>query len=73
MSFMQAGQFIGSRADFVPEPICKKLSLLCDKVRDRLKTTPLLLSCGVEEGGLISFHQVEPTDMHAAVAIPIMK
>ena len=29
----QAGQFIGSRADFVPEPMCRKLSLLCDKVR----------------------------------------
>lgn len=28
----QAGQFIGSRGDFVPEPICRKLSLLCDKV-----------------------------------------
>ena len=28
----QAGQFIGSRADFVPEPICRKLALLCDKV-----------------------------------------
>ncbi len=29
---MQIGQFIGTRADFVPEPICKKLSLLQDKV-----------------------------------------
>ncbi|KXZ54564.1 hypothetical protein GPECTOR_4g629 [Gonium pectorale] len=27
-----AGQFIGSRSDFVPEQICRKLSLLCDKV-----------------------------------------
>ena len=31
-SLPQAGQFIGSRADFVPEPICRKLALLCDKV-----------------------------------------
>ena len=29
---MQIGQFIGTRADFVPEPICKKLALLQDKV-----------------------------------------
>ena len=29
----QVGQFIGTRADFIPEPICKKLSLLQDKVR----------------------------------------
>ncbi|GFR52787.1 hypothetical protein Agub_g15404, partial [Astrephomene gubernaculifera] len=30
--YLKAGQFIGSRADFVPEQICRKLSLLCDKV-----------------------------------------
>ncbi len=29
--YMKAGQFIGSRADFVPEPMCRKLMLLCDK------------------------------------------
>jgi len=30
--YLKAGQFIGSRGDFVPEPICRKLTLLCDKV-----------------------------------------
>ncbi|GLC33499.1 hypothetical protein PLESTB_000081700 [Pleodorina starrii] len=30
--YLKAGQFIGSRSDFVPEQICRKLSLLCDKV-----------------------------------------
>ena len=30
--YLKSGQFIGSRGDFVPEPICRKLSLLCDKV-----------------------------------------
>jgi hypothetical protein len=30
--FMQAGQFIGARADFVPEQICEKLCLLQDRV-----------------------------------------
>ena len=30
---MQAGQFIGSRGDFVPEGMCKQLCLLMDKVR----------------------------------------
>jgi hypothetical protein len=29
---LQAGQFIGARADFVPEQICAKLCLLQDKV-----------------------------------------
>jgi predicted unusual protein kinase regulating ubiquinone biosynthesis (AarF/ABC1/UbiB family) len=29
---VQAGQFIGARADFVPEQICAKLCLLQDKV-----------------------------------------
>ena len=29
---VQAGQFIGSRSDFVPEQICRHLALLCDKV-----------------------------------------
>lgn len=38
---LQIGQFIGTRADFVPEPICKKLSLLQDKV-------PALLHMGTE-------------------------
>lgn len=28
----QAGQFIGSRSDFVPEQICRHLALLCDRV-----------------------------------------
>ncbi|GIL83202.1 hypothetical protein Vretifemale_12058 [Volvox reticuliferus] len=30
--YLKAGQFIGSRSDFVPEQICRKLALLCDKV-----------------------------------------
>eukprot|EP00798_Chlamydomonas_sp_ICE-L_P027625 gene27625-7262_t len=30
--YLKAGQFIGSRGDFVPEQVCRKLSLLCDKV-----------------------------------------
>ncbi|KAG2426342.1 hypothetical protein HXX76_013099 [Chlamydomonas incerta] len=30
--YLKAGQFIGSRSDFVPEQICRKLTLLCDKV-----------------------------------------
>ncbi|GIL52830.1 hypothetical protein Vafri_8592 [Volvox africanus] len=29
--YLKAGQFIGSRSDFVPEQICRKLALLCDK------------------------------------------
>jgi hypothetical protein len=29
---LQAGQFIGARADFVPDQICRKLCLLQDKV-----------------------------------------
>lgn len=29
---LQAGQFIGARADFVPEQICRKLCLLQDQV-----------------------------------------
>ncbi len=29
----QTGQFIGARGDFVPEQICRKLSLLHDQVR----------------------------------------
>lgn len=33
---LQVGQFIGTRADFIPEPICKMLSLLQDKVRPTL-------------------------------------
>ncbi|KAL6745164.1 hypothetical protein V8C86DRAFT_3151556, partial [Haematococcus lacustris] len=30
--YLKAGQFIGSRADFIPEPICRQLTQLCDKV-----------------------------------------
>ncbi|GLI59949.1 hypothetical protein VaNZ11_002002 [Volvox africanus] len=30
--YLKTGQFIGSRSDFVPEQICRKLALLCDKV-----------------------------------------
>lgn len=30
--YLKAGQFIGARGDFVPEPICRKLSLLHDRV-----------------------------------------
>ncbi len=37
---MQIGQFIGTRADFVPEPICKKLSLLQDKVSSLCSISP---------------------------------
>lgn len=29
---MQLGQFFAARAEFVPEPICRKLSLLHDRV-----------------------------------------
>lgn len=29
----QVGQFLGARADFIPEPICRQLSLLQDQVR----------------------------------------
>lgn len=29
---LQTGQFIGARGDFVPEQICRKLSLLHDQV-----------------------------------------
>lgn len=32
---LQAGQFIGSRGDFVPEQMCRQLTLLCDRVRAR--------------------------------------
>ncbi len=28
----QVGQFIGTRADFIPKPICKRLALLQDQV-----------------------------------------
>ena len=31
-SATQVGQFIGTRPDFIPMPICKKLTLLQDKV-----------------------------------------
>jgi len=30
---LQIGQFFAARAEFVPEPICKKLSLLHDQVQ----------------------------------------
>lgn len=30
--YIQAGQFIGARADFVPDQICRKLCLLQDQV-----------------------------------------
>ncbi|KAF5841271.1 ABC1/COQ8 ser/thr kinase [Dunaliella salina] len=30
--YLKAGQFIGSRSDFVPEQICRHLALLCDRV-----------------------------------------
>lgn len=36
----QAGQFVGSRSDFVPEQICRRLTLLCDKVRARACVLP---------------------------------
>jgi predicted unusual protein kinase regulating ubiquinone biosynthesis (AarF/ABC1/UbiB family) len=29
---MQLGQFFAARAEFVPEPICRQLSLLHDQV-----------------------------------------
>jgi predicted unusual protein kinase regulating ubiquinone biosynthesis (AarF/ABC1/UbiB family) len=29
---LQAGQFIGARADFIPEQICERLCLLQDRV-----------------------------------------
>lgn len=39
---MQVGQFIGTRADFIPMPICEKLALLQDKVHfiDSLSRPP---------------------------------
>ncbi|KAK9798604.1 hypothetical protein WJX73_007340 [Symbiochloris irregularis] len=30
--YIKVGQFMGARSDFIPEPICRKLSLLQDKV-----------------------------------------
>jgi predicted unusual protein kinase regulating ubiquinone biosynthesis (AarF/ABC1/UbiB family) len=30
--YLKAGQFIGARGDFVPEPICRRLALLQDRV-----------------------------------------
>lgn len=39
--YLKAGQFIGSRGDFVPEQICRKLALLCDQVRTRPPCSPL--------------------------------
>jgi predicted unusual protein kinase regulating ubiquinone biosynthesis (AarF/ABC1/UbiB family)/LysM repeat protein len=30
--YLKAGQFIGARGDFVPEPVCRRLALLQDKV-----------------------------------------
>ena len=35
---VQIGQFIGARSDFIPEPICKRLVLLQDKVRPACDT-----------------------------------
>jgi hypothetical protein len=32
LRLLQAGQFIGARADFVPDQICRKLCLLQDQV-----------------------------------------
>lgn len=32
LGVLQVGQFMGTRADFIPKPVCKKLSLLQDKV-----------------------------------------
>ena len=32
VALAQAGQFIGARGDFVPEAVCRKLSLLHDRV-----------------------------------------
>jgi len=32
LTCLQIGQFFAARAEFVPEPICKKLSLLHDQV-----------------------------------------
>lgn len=48
---LQAGQFIGARADFVPEEICNKLCLLQDQVppmtpeKARKVSAQQLLSC----------------------------
>ena len=50
---MQIGQFIGTRADFVPEPICKKLSLLQDKVPcllTRVQPTSVLCRPEISKG-----------------------
>jgi predicted unusual protein kinase regulating ubiquinone biosynthesis (AarF/ABC1/UbiB family) len=30
--YLKAGQFLGSRNDFVPDAICKRLVALCDQV-----------------------------------------
>lgn len=30
--YLKVGQFLGARVDFIPEPICRRLSLLQDKV-----------------------------------------
>ena len=32
---LQVGQFLGARADFIPEPICRRLSVLQDQVHPR--------------------------------------
>lgn len=55
--YLKVGQFLGARVDFIPEPICRRLSLLQDKVRALSHCrTPwqtrraVIESCCVEEG-----------------------
>ena len=56
----QTGQFIGARGDFVPEQICRKLSLLHDQARplpaERCSWLPLLASATACRGRGISAH-----------------
>ena len=40
---LQLGQFFAARAEFVPEPICRKLSLLHDRVNPLLDCIILLI------------------------------
>ncbi|KAG2436133.1 hypothetical protein HYH02_011642 [Chlamydomonas schloesseri] len=54
--YLKAGQFIGSRSDFVPEQICRKLTLLCDKVPPMSATATkaaLQRELGVQDLGLL--------------------
>lgn len=50
MTGVQVGQFIGARGDFVPEEICRKLTLLHDQV-----TFPLQLSVALHTSPLLCF------------------